>query len=43
LDGWLQLTAFGARDRLHFDSFCSASAAAEALHVGWQLLQSSPQ
>jgi len=30
----LQLTAFGARDRGHFDSFCCASAAAEAQHVG---------
>jgi hypothetical protein len=30
----LQLTAFGARDRAHFDSFRSASAAAEAQHVG---------
>jgi hypothetical protein len=30
----LQLTAFGARDRCYFDSFCSASAAAEAQGVG---------
>jgi len=35
----LQLTAFGARDRLHFDSFCSASAAAEAQGVGWQAIK----
>jgi len=33
----LQLTAFGARDRWFFDSFCSASAAAEAQHVGRHL------
>jgi len=32
----LQLTAFGARDRWHFDSFRRASAAAEAQDVGWQ-------
>jgi CheY-like chemotaxis protein len=32
----LQLTAFGARDRLHFDSFRRASAAAEARVVGRQ-------
>jgi hypothetical protein len=30
----LQLTAFGARDHRHFDSFRSALAAAEAQHVG---------
>jgi len=30
----LQLTAFGAQDRAFFDSFRSASAAAEAQHVG---------
>jgi len=29
----LQRTAFGARDRVHFDSFWSASAAAEAQAV----------
>jgi hypothetical protein len=30
----LQLTAFGARDRAFFDTFRSASAAAEAQDVG---------
>src|SRR5262245_33906262 len=33
-DHRLQLTAFGARDRLHFDSFCSALAATECPAVG---------
>ncbi len=41
-DKRLQLTAFGARDRWYLDSFCNASAAAEAQAVRRQPLTPVP-